>query len=108
MRRSNDELPAPCSEQKQIVELQKRLKAEEQRRDEARDKVESARRTLETAKEGLEHLAGKLSHVTLGGPALEEAMPRSSQDLKDGAATQVEFLPGLKGSHSRNPPRAGC
>lgn len=81
---------ALVSEQKQIVELQKRLKAEEQRRDEARDKVESARRTLETAKEGLEHLAGKLSHVTLGGPALEEAMPRSSQDLKDGAATQQE------------------
>ncbi|XP_073076492.1 outer dynein arm-docking complex subunit 3 isoform X2 [Manis javanica] len=81
---------ALVSEQKQIVELQKRLKAEEQRRDEARDKVEGARRTLETAKEGLEHLAGKLSHVTLGGPALEEAMPRSSQDLKDGAATQQE------------------
>lgn len=81
---------ALVSEQKQIAELQKRLKAEEQRRDEARDKVEGARRTLETAKEGLEHLVGKLSHVTLGGPALEEAMPRSSQDLKDGAATQQE------------------
>ncbi|KAK2488438.1 hypothetical protein MC885_002762, partial [Smutsia gigantea] len=86
---------ALVSEEKLLAELQERLKAEEQRRSEARDKLERVRMTLQTTKEGLEHLAGMLSHVTLeGGPALEEAVPRSPQDFKDGADTQQQEARG--------------
>ncbi|KAK2506320.1 LOW QUALITY PROTEIN: hypothetical protein MC885_020844 [Smutsia gigantea] len=96
---------ALVSEEKLLAELQGRLEAEEQRRCEARDKLERVRRTLQTTKEGLEHLADTLSHVTVGGPALEEAMPRSSQDLKDGgprlrakgAGSRCSYLPNLLG-----------
>ncbi|KAF5914380.1 hypothetical protein HPG69_000491 [Diceros bicornis minor] len=93
------------SEQKLQAELQGRLKAEEQRRTEAREQLERALRAMQVTKEGLEHLAGKLHHVPVAGPAPEEAPPQTSQDPTGGAATQVGFPPcsTLKGD-IRGPP----
>ncbi|XP_014652449.1 PREDICTED: coiled-coil domain-containing protein 151 [Ceratotherium simum simum] len=76
------------SEQKLQAELRGRLKAEEQRLTEAREQLERALRAMRVTKEGLEHLAGKLHHVPVAGPAPEEAPPQTSQDPSGGAATQ--------------------
>ncbi|KAJ8798223.1 hypothetical protein J1605_016856 [Eschrichtius robustus] len=72
------------SEQKLQVELQGRIKAEEQRRADTQDRLELVMRAMQMTKEGLEHLAGKLNLVLVAGPAHEEA----PQDVRGGASTQ--------------------
>ncbi|XP_055975230.1 outer dynein arm-docking complex subunit 3 [Sorex fumeus] len=52
-------------EQKLKSEMQARIRAQEQRRSEAQDKLERALRTLQTARDGLEHLARKLNHIVV-------------------------------------------
>ncbi|XP_024601621.1 coiled-coil domain-containing protein 151 isoform X3 [Neophocaena asiaeorientalis asiaeorientalis] len=72
------------SEQKLQVELQGRIKAEEQWRADTQDRLQLAMRAMQMTKEGLEHLAGKLNHILVAGPAHEE----SPQDVRGGASTQ--------------------
>ncbi|XP_054939416.1 outer dynein arm-docking complex subunit 3 [Physeter macrocephalus] len=72
------------SERRLHVELQGRIKAGEQRRADTQDRLELAMQAMQMAKEGLEHLAGKLNHILVAGPAHEEA----PQDARGGASTQ--------------------
>lgn len=72
------------SEQKLQVELQGRIKAEEQRRADTQDQLQLAMWAMQMTKEGLEHLAGKLNHILVAGPAHEE----SPQDVRGGAGAQ--------------------
>ncbi|XP_010965157.1 outer dynein arm-docking complex subunit 3 isoform X1 [Camelus bactrianus] len=78
------------SEQKLQAELRGRLKAEEERRADAQDRLERTLRAIQMTKEGFEHLASKLSHVTLAGPAPKEAPPRAPQDVKGGVTIQPQ------------------
>ncbi|XP_059950054.1 outer dynein arm-docking complex subunit 3 isoform X2 [Mesoplodon densirostris] len=72
------------SEQKLQVELQGRIKAEEQRRADTQDRLQLAMRAMQIIREGLEHLAGKLNHILVAGPAHKEA----PQDVRGGASMQ--------------------
>lgn len=65
--------------------MQGRIKAEEQWRADTQDRLQLAMRAMQMTKEGLEHLAGKLNHILVAGPAHEE----SPQDVRGGASTQV-------------------
>ncbi|XP_075392665.1 outer dynein arm-docking complex subunit 3 [Tenrec ecaudatus] len=62
------------SEQKQFHQLQQRLKAEEERRNEAREQLERCVRALEVAQEGLEHLASKLHYVSAEGSSFDKEL----------------------------------
>ncbi|XP_076977853.1 outer dynein arm-docking complex subunit 3 isoform X2 [Tamandua tetradactyla] len=77
------------SEQKVHTELEGRLKAEEQRRSEAREELESTTRAMQEVKAGLEHLAGKLNHVTV------ENSRFSGKVLDPKAGDYLEDLLGL-------------
>ncbi|XP_055095403.1 outer dynein arm-docking complex subunit 3 isoform X1 [Symphalangus syndactylus] len=57
------------SQQKLQAEAQERLKKEERRHAEAQDQLERALRAMQVAKDSLEHLASKLIHITVVGPA---------------------------------------
>ncbi|XP_066888827.1 outer dynein arm-docking complex subunit 3 isoform X2 [Kogia breviceps] len=72
------------SEQRLHDELQGRIKAGEQRCADTQDRLELSMQAMQMAKEGLEHLAGKLNHILVAGPAHEEAL----QDVRGGASTQ--------------------
>lgn len=51
-------------------EMQKTFKKEEQRHNDVHERLEHTSRILQLVKDCLEHLANKLSHVKLVGPAL--------------------------------------
>uniref|UniRef100_A0A8D1BV37 Outer dynein arm docking complex subunit 3 n=2 Tax=Sus scrofa TaxID=9823 RepID=A0A8D1BV37_PIG len=76
------------SEQKLQVELQERIKAEEQRRADVQDRLERTMRAMHMTKEALEHLASKLDHITVeaSGFAGKELDPKAS-----------DYLPNLLG-----------
>ncbi|TEA33204.1 hypothetical protein DBR06_SOUSAS8010055, partial [Sousa chinensis] len=75
------------SEQKLQVELQGRIKAEEQRRADTQDQLQLAMWAMQMTKEGLEHLAGKLNHILEAGH-----FARKELDPKAG-----DYLPNLLG-----------
>ncbi|XP_006161566.1 coiled-coil domain-containing protein 151 [Tupaia chinensis] len=76
------------SQQKLLTEAQGRLKAEEQRHSEARDKLERTLRAMQTAKDGLEHLAKKLNHISV------EDSRFAGKELDPNAS---DYLPSLLG-----------
>nr|XP_021532310.1 coiled-coil domain-containing protein 151 isoform X2 [Aotus nancymaae] len=57
------------SQQKLQAEERERLKQEERRHAEAQDQLERTLRAMQVAKDSLEHLASKLIHITVVGPA---------------------------------------
>ncbi|XP_047633100.1 outer dynein arm-docking complex subunit 3 [Phacochoerus africanus] len=84
------------SEQKLQVELQERIKAEEQRRADAQDRLERTMRAMHMTEEALEHLASKLDHITVADSAPEEAPPRAPQDVR-GSSTTTQEASGFAG-----------
>lgn len=63
-------LLAPGSQRRLHEEMQKTFKKEEQRHNDVHERLEHTSRILQLVKDCLEHLANKLSHVKLVGPAL--------------------------------------
>lgn len=63
-------LPAPASQRKLHEEMKKAFKKEEQHHGEVQERLDRTSRVLQLIKDCLEHLANKLSHVQLVGPAL--------------------------------------
>lgn len=63
-------LTAPGSQRKLHEEMKKAFKKEEQRHSEVLERLDRTSRVLQLVKDCLEHLANKLSHVQVVGPAL--------------------------------------
>ncbi|KAK2087389.1 Outer dynein arm-docking complex subunit 3 [Saguinus oedipus] len=62
------------SQQKLQAEARERLKQEERRHAEAQDQLERTLRAMQVAKDSLEHLASKLIHITVVGPAQRQPL----------------------------------
>lgn len=62
-------LLAPGSQRRLHEEMQKAFKKEEQRHNEVQERMDRTSRILQLIKDCLEHLASKLSHVKVVGPA---------------------------------------
>ncbi|XP_057565662.1 outer dynein arm-docking complex subunit 3 isoform X1 [Hippopotamus amphibius kiboko] len=78
------------SEQKLQVELQGRIKAEEERRTDAQERLERTMRAMQTTKEGLEHLAGKLNHIIVAGRSAGKELDPKAGDYLPNLLSLVE------------------
>lgn len=86
---SGGDFSAPCRQQKMQTEMQENLKIEGQRHADAQEQLERTLRAMQTTKENLQHLANKMNHVKVVGPALERAPPKVSWDLRGSVKLKV-------------------